>query len=58
LPAPPALEPVVTTSGLELTQPVGGTNQCFGIILCVPLLINTNLHLRSGGVQHGFSVRG
>jgi hypothetical protein len=58
LPAPPALMPVVTGSGLQLTQPVDGGNQCYGVMLCVPLLIDRNLHLRAGGVQQGFSVRG
>jgi len=58
LPPPPSLMTVTTRSGLKLTQPVDGGNQCFDVILCVPLLINDNLHLRAGGVQQGFSVRG
>jgi hypothetical protein len=58
LPTPPALMPVVTSSGLELTQPVNGADQCYAVMLCVPLLIDKSLHLRAGSVQQGFSVRG
>ena len=58
LPPPPSLMPVVTSSGLNLTQPANGADQCYAVMLCVPALINTNLHLRSGSVQQGFSVRG
>ena len=49
---------VTTSSGLQLTQPANGANQCSRSILCVPLLIDDHLHLRAGGVQQGFSVRG
>ncbi len=58
VPPPPSLMTVTTSSGLQLTQPVDGGNQCFGVVLCVPLLIDDNLHLRAGSVQQGFSVRG
>ena len=56
LPAPPTLMPVVTDSGLQLTQPVNGGDQCFQAILCVPLLISPSLHMRGASVSQGFSV--
>jgi hypothetical protein len=58
VPPPPALREVVTRSGLHLTEPADGSNQCWAVMLCVPLLIDDNLHLRAGTVDKGFSVRG
>jgi hypothetical protein len=58
LPAPPGLMTIVTTSGLQLSQPVNGGDQCWQVLLCVPLLVDRNLHLRTTNVQAGFSVRG
>jgi hypothetical protein len=56
VPAYPPLAPVATSSGLQLTQPANGGDQCFSVTLCVPLLIDTRLHLRGAGVAQGFSV--
>jgi hypothetical protein len=50
----PTLEPVRTTSGLELTKPVG-TDQCWAVLLCAPQP-GKELHLRGGGVRSGFSA--
>jgi hypothetical protein len=52
----PSLTTVQTDSGLRLSQTVG-SDQCFGVLLCTPLLINEHLHMRGPGVSSGFSVR-
>jgi hypothetical protein len=58
LPVAPQLVTVTTSSGLQLSQPANGGDQCWQVTLCVPALISTNLHLRGAGVAQGFSVDG
>jgi hypothetical protein len=52
----PTLSTVQTDSGFRLSQTVD-SDQCFGVLLCTPLLINEHLHMRGPGVSSGFSVR-
>ena len=54
-PTPP-LVPVQTDIGLPLTRPAN-TDQCFEVLLCVPLQVNPDLRLRGSSVSAGFSVR-
>ena len=55
IPPRPALRGLVTVSRLRLSQPVE-SDQCFSVTLCVPVLVDTGLHLRGTGVAQGFSV--
>jgi hypothetical protein len=58
LPAAPQLVTIATSSGLDLSQPANGSDQCWQVMLCVPTLISTSLHLRGSGIAQGFSVSG
>lgn len=56
LPPSPELVTIATSSGLVLSQPANGSDQCWQVMLCVPALVSTSLHLRGPGVAQGFSV--
>jgi hypothetical protein len=58
LPAAPQLVTIATSSGLDLSQPANASDQCWQVMLCVPTLISTSLHLRGSGIAQGFSVSG
>jgi hypothetical protein len=50
----PALEPFRTTSGLELSKPAGGADQCWGVSLCAPQP-DSRLRLRGTSIRDGFA---
>ncbi len=52
----PVLEPVRSTSGLVLTRPVR-SDQCWGVILCVPNLTEPGVAKRGSSIQDGFKPR-
>jgi hypothetical protein len=49
----PILKPIRSTSGLLLTRPVG-SDQCWGVILCVPNLTEPAVAKRGSSIQDGF----
>jgi hypothetical protein len=52
----PSLVPFTTRSGLQLSQPAGGGDQCWGVILCAPHP-NGDLRLRGRDVDQGFTLQ-
>lgn len=50
----PAVQPFRTTSGLVLSQPLGGADQCWSVELCTPAP-SAELRLRGATIQSGFS---
>jgi hypothetical protein len=51
----PPLVPLQTSIGLPLTRPAN-TDQCFEVLLCVPLQVDPDLRLRGSSVSAGFRV--
>jgi hypothetical protein len=49
----PVLKPIRSSSGLLLTRPVG-SDQCWGVILCVPSLTEPGVAKRGSSIQDGF----
>src|SRR5439155_15561687 len=50
----PSLEPFQTRSGLQLSKPAGGADQCWGVSLCAPQP-TVDLRLRGAGIRDGFA---
>lgn len=51
----PILKPIRSTAGLLLTRPVG-SDQCWGVILCVPGLSEPAVAKRGSATQDGFKA--
>jgi uncharacterized membrane protein len=49
----PPVQPFRTTSGLALSQPLAGSDQCWSVVLCTPAP-SAALRLRGATIQSGF----
>ena len=51
----PTVVPYTTRSGLQLTEPAGGADQCWGVLLCVPQP-SPDVRLRGSSIGDGFET--